>query len=248
MAIDYQLHENVNKKLEQVTAQELDLIIREKKLAEDKKKLERERLDFIQDKTHIEEEIKLKETLVDKKLRVIATQESEALNAAELVGRERKKLDIRSELLQKKEQDLDKTDNQIKIERKKLDEERAQILKVSDSIKPKLAEADDKLRVAETKLSNVREAENKSQKILINLEKKNKEVDAKKIKVGIRERQLEKITQEQERQTIKLKDWEERNIQVSHELEVKRKLLSSAYSKADLDTLNTKVAQELGVR
>lgn len=250
MVLNYQLHKRTEKEIKDLISQKSDIRRREKNLIDkienlksDMNKIDDERKNWEQEKTLEMKKIKkfqreVKPIINEKEIKVLR-KENNILKA------ERNNL----------EKSLNKSKNDYELTRAIL---RGMELKMDSLIGEKEAVKNDRIKLknlyeklevyekdAEIKFDNAKKERDETKKLLIKVKKKNREANGLKIKLGLKEKDLIEKEKELTRQRNEIKFRRQELDMAGKELQLKRELLSKAYTQANIEELDKKVEQML---
>ena len=253
MALDYKLHKATEGKIDSLVKDKLDLKRREenlikqieqfqkdnKQLAEDKKAWELQKSLESRQITQAQESNRGTQEQTDKLLESVRGERDLLLKEKKALQNEIKGVKDGSERTKSILRRLEKEVEVLQGKEKALESEKVKVAGLEKSVKTKLKSIDEAL-------NHARQEEKIAHDLLKRVNQKNSEANGLKIQLGIERKNLETMRRElrtdmswvgQRRAELEL---------AAREVRLKRRLLTKAYSMADLNELDTKVIQKIG--
>jgi hypothetical protein len=252
MALDYKLHKATEKKVDEIVTNKQDIERREKNLANKSGNLAAREKKLIEDAKLLS----IKVTAFESHQKQAAVKAKDDLRRSAKLDQEYKQ---KASRLKKELQRTTRTLKEYERALESLSESKKKIAaqkRSSERLKKRLNETKTSLEIirgramlkeekAEKSLKEAKKAERKAKTLLANAEQKNAEANGLKIKLGLRQKGLDALEKSAKNKLRDAKYQQIQNMAASRELEIKRKLLTKAYTQADIEQLDTKIEQAL---
>ena len=253
MALDYKLHKATEEKIDTLVDQKLDIKRREDNLVKQIKQLQKDSKQLLIDQKEWEIQKSLEARQLQKELKKAREVQEYNEKDLELIKIGKKALSEDKVVLQKAEDELKIKSETIRRNLRRLKDKddilhnREQTLKEQELRLSGMKLSAKRMLDSATGLINLAKEKDKKAKILLERAKqKNSEANGLKISLGLERKGIEALRKDlkEQRQWVGARRAE---LDVAaKEVMYKRKLLTKAYSMADLNELDTKVIQKIG--